>query len=166
MSNDIAALGSTPRSFDHFSRTAIVGAVVVGLVAVGAWRFAPPARSKVPVEKLSATQCRPMFDAVVSDSIPNVEYDERDACSEHFASWVRSVPDTPYRVDGGALEVRGGRFSLSGAKVWSTAYAVGNEQLPAVLVVMDTTAATLHFQSSDAANRSLTSIVAGGAARQ
>ena len=155
---------SSPNSY------ALVGlgsALVVAAVTLSAWHLASPApRARPAIEPMTAEQCRPLFEAVVSDAIPNVHEDDRVACQAFFADWVRSVPDTPYRVDGKFLEVRGGRFSLVDAKAWRTQYAVGNEQIPSVLVVMDSTAATLRFQNAGDATKALSAIVAAGASVQ
>ena len=155
---------SSPTSY------ALVGvgsALIVAAVSFSAWHLASPApRVRLAIEPMTADQCRPLFEAVVSDAIPNIHEDDRVACQVFFADWVRSVPETPYRVDGNFLEVRGGRFSLADAKAWRTQYAVGNEQLPSVLVVMDSTAATLRFQTAGDATKALSAIVAAGASVQ
>lgn len=144
----------------------LLGVLGAGLVGICAWQMQQvPGKTRAPVEHMTAAQCQPLFDAVVSDALPNVHQDDRDACAVHFASWVKSVPDTPYRVDGKQLEVRNAKFSLTGAQAWRTSYAVGNESLPAVLVILETTAATLRFQKVDDADAALRHLVAGGAAK-
>lgn len=145
----------------------LASAIAAALLAGAAWYLTRPAERQVRLaDPLNASQCKQLFDAIVSDLIDNAEEDERVACRSHFAGWVKSVQPTKYKVVGANLEIRGTQLGLSGSQAWRTSYAVGDETLPAVLVVTSSTAATLRFQNASEAEDAVKHLVGAGAVLQ
>lgn len=138
-----------------------IGVALLSMLTAGCLLLKPAERQVKAEEPASAEVCKHTFDALVADTITSIDPDEAGACGVHFASWAKSIPDTVYAVKGGILEVRGGSFPLRGAQFWRTSYSIGNERLPAVLVVTETTAATLRFQKASDADAAFAAVAAG-----
>lgn len=137
-----------------------IGLVLLSITFLGYYAFRPVERTTAAVQPMLPEQCKMVFDAIVADTVTSIDADEAEECGPHFASWAKAIPDTKFTVSAGSLDVRGTSISLAGAHAWRTNYNIGNEVLPAVVVVTDATAATLRFQRAADATAALASIQA------
>lgn len=151
----------TPNAFSmqpKLATLAVIGLMLLSITFLGYHALRPVDRSAKVAASLPVEHCKRLFDVATSDSVLTVDADDAAACAAHFASRAKALPDTEFRVEGGNLEVRGGSFLLVGAEVHRTSYRVGEENLSAVLVVVDSTAATLRFQHGVEADSTVASI--------